>query len=169
MDDSHFAPRPALQVLGKKEIGILVFLGLFQGRQNLFHHHRLVEPIAALAAIERLDLLTAIAAGSGCSPALAVAAAAMLLTLPVGVHLLFRAVHRAALDDVERAGCQEGELIARLNEAIAAGELRNQGGQPVDNPLDGGLIREDSTLLYPIVDGIPVLLVDEAIRPDSIE
>lgn len=57
----------------------------------------------------------------------------------------------------------DDELVGKLNQAIAAGELKNRGGEPVKEPMDGGLVREDGTLLYPIVDGIPVLLVDEAI------
>ena len=57
----------------------------------------------------------------------------------------------------------EASLIARLNERIARGELRNRDGRPVTEPLDGGLVREDGTLLYPVRDGIPVMLIGEAI------
>ena len=57
----------------------------------------------------------------------------------------------------------DDELLARLNEAIAAGKATNRAGRPVGEPLDAGLVREDGTLLYPVVDGIPALLVDEAI------
>ena len=60
------------------------------------------------------------------------------------------------------------DLVAKLNRAITAGALKNRVGEPVETPLDGGLVREDSTLLYPIVDDIPVLLVDEAIPLDQI-
>jgi uncharacterized protein len=56
-----------------------------------------------------------------------------------------------------------GQVIARLNRAIAAGRVKNQAGRLVERPIDGGLIRADRTLLYPILDGIPVLLADEAI------
>ncbi|HVC99101.1 MAG TPA: Trm112 family protein [Pirellulales bacterium] len=56
------------------------------------------------------------------------------------------------------------DLVAKLNRSIAAGVLMNMAGEKVEQPLDGGLVREDGTLLYPIVDGIPVMLVDEAIR-----
>lgn len=55
------------------------------------------------------------------------------------------------------------QLIARLNRAIAAGGVKNQAGRPVERPIEGGLLRADETLLYPIVDDIPVLLPDEAI------
>jgi len=54
-------------------------------------------------------------------------------------------------------------LVARLNQSIAAGTLKNRAGQPVAEPLDGGLVRQDGTIAYPIVDGFPVLLIDEGI------
>lgn len=55
------------------------------------------------------------------------------------------------------------DLIARLNEQVASGQLKNKAGDAVEEKLDGGLLRADGTALYPIIDGIPVLLVDEAI------
>ncbi len=54
-------------------------------------------------------------------------------------------------------------LIARLNREAAEGRLRNRAGQAVEGPIEGGLIRQDGKLLFPIIDGIPVMLVDEAI------
>lgn len=54
-------------------------------------------------------------------------------------------------------------LIARLNEAQKAGTLKNRGGKLVAAPLQEGFIREDKAYLYPVVDGIPVMLIDEAI------
>lgn len=59
-------------------------------------------------------------------------------------------------------------LVARLNEAIAAGKIVNRGGEAVKSAIDGGLVRQEEDLLYPIVDGIPVLLVDEAIALDQV-
>lgn len=57
----------------------------------------------------------------------------------------------------------EEPLVAKLNGAIAAGEVTSRGGEKVTEPIDGGLVREDGKLLYPIRDGIPVMIVDEAI------
>jgi uncharacterized protein YbaR (Trm112 family) len=54
-------------------------------------------------------------------------------------------------------------LLAKLNDQIATGCLRNRAGQPVTEPLDGGLVRQDATFLYPIRHDIPVMLIDEAI------
>jgi uncharacterized protein YbaR (Trm112 family) len=53
--------------------------------------------------------------------------------------------------------------LARVNEAIAAGRLRNQGEELVTEPLTEGLMTDDGRIAYPIRDGIPVLLVEEAI------
>ena len=60
-------------------------------------------------------------------------------------------------------------LIVRINRAIAAGRVKNQAGRLVEHSVDGGLLRADNTILYPILDGIPLLLPDEAIRLAEIE
>jgi len=57
----------------------------------------------------------------------------------------------------------DADLLRRLNEAVAAGRLRNRAGALVDEPLDDGLVREDGALLYAVRDGIPAMLVDESI------
>lgn len=57
----------------------------------------------------------------------------------------------------------DAALVARFNEAIEAGTLEKRGGEKVDSKLDGGLVREDGTVLYPILDDIPILLIEEAI------
>jgi uncharacterized protein YbaR (Trm112 family) len=62
----------------------------------------------------------------------------------------------------------DDQLLARVNEAIAAGKVANRAGRAVEQPLQGGLVRQDKTLLYPIVDGIPVLLIDEAVSLEQI-
>lgn len=54
-------------------------------------------------------------------------------------------------------------LLSRVNQRIAQGQVKNRGGQPVTTPIQAGLVRKDGKALYPIVDRIPVLLVDEAI------
>jgi len=62
-----------------------------------------------------------------------------------------------------------GELLARINRAIAAGKAENLSGRAIEEPLSGGLVRQDEALLYPIVDDIPVLLIDEAIALEQID
>jgi len=54
-------------------------------------------------------------------------------------------------------------LIDTINSAIEKGEVKNRGGQKIEQPIEGGLVREDRVFLYPIQDAIPVMLIDEAI------
>ena len=62
----------------------------------------------------------------------------------------------------------DSTLLARVNRAIDEGSIKTNGGQVVTEQLSGGLLREDGAVLYPIVGGIPVMLVDEAIRMDQV-
>jgi len=53
--------------------------------------------------------------------------------------------------------------VALLNEAIRQGHVRTAGGNPVDEPMEGALIRMDRSIAYRIRDGIPVMLVAEGL------
>ncbi len=57
----------------------------------------------------------------------------------------------------------EPELVERTNRDIAAGQVVNLAGQQVSKPIDGGLVRAAGDVMYLVVDGIPVMLPDEAI------
>ena len=56
------------------------------------------------------------------------------------------------------------EELARVNERAARGELRNRGGEAIEGALAEALIREDGRVLYPVDDGIPVMLVEASIE-----
>ena len=62
----------------------------------------------------------------------------------------------------------EPDLVSRVNSAIEAGKVTSQDGQKIEKALDGGLLRQDGKVLYPIRGGIPIMLVDEAILVDSL-
>ena len=62
----------------------------------------------------------------------------------------------------------DAQTLDRVNRAVERGQLRNQGGDRVKDCLEGGLIREDRQVLYPIRDDIPVMLLDEAIRLETL-
>jgi len=55
------------------------------------------------------------------------------------------------------------EVLDRVNQAIADGRVRNRGGQTVTVRLEAALVRADGAILYPVVNGIPVLMADEGI------
>lgn len=54
-------------------------------------------------------------------------------------------------------------LIEKINGAIKRGALKNKAEKLVTEKLDGGLIRSDNQILYPVREDIPVMLIDEGI------
>lgn len=56
------------------------------------------------------------------------------------------------------------DVVAKANQAIAAGRLTNIAGQKLEKEIDAGLMRAAGDVMYPVVDEIPVMLPDEAIE-----
>ena len=57
----------------------------------------------------------------------------------------------------------DSKHLAKLNQAIAAGEIQTVRHAAVENGLQEALITQDNKLIYPVNKGIPGLLPDEAI------
>ncbi len=55
------------------------------------------------------------------------------------------------------------EQLAALNNSIRAGNAYNRGGAKVEKEIIEALVRQDGRVLYPVEDGIPVMLVEESI------
>ena len=55
-----------------------------------------------------------------------------------------------------------------MNAAIEAGSLTNQDGVALDAPLIEALITDDGKHVYPVNDGIPVLLESEGISLEQL-
>ena len=56
------------------------------------------------------------------------------------------------------------ELVDDLNKRIQAGTLVDRVDEKIIDPIDGGLIREDGNILFPIRGDIPVMLIDQGIH-----
>ena len=60
------------------------------------------------------------------------------------------------------------DLLDRVNDAIADGKLANQDGTVLQTGLDEALVTDDGKRLYPVNDGIPVLLEGESISLEQL-
>jgi uncharacterized protein YbaR (Trm112 family) len=58
----------------------------------------------------------------------------------------------------------EDALVDEVNAAIRAGRLVDRAGRQIVQAIDHGLVRKACDVLYPIIDQIPVLLVDESVE-----
>jgi len=56
------------------------------------------------------------------------------------------------------------ELLERLNASVADGAAVTRDGEAISQPVTEGLLREDGRVLYPIRQGIPIMLIDESIE-----
>lgn len=55
------------------------------------------------------------------------------------------------------------EEVEKINQNIASGKVMNVAGIPVEEPVEGVLLRSDKKIAYLIRQEIPVMLVDEGI------
>ena len=60
------------------------------------------------------------------------------------------------------------DTLDQINAAIQKGELKNREGELLSEPLAEALITDDGKRVYPIDDGIPVLLEGESIGMEQL-
>ena len=61
------------------------------------------------------------------------------------------------------------DKLAKLNAAIAEGKVKTLDGVPLDGPLAEALVTDDGKRLYPVSDGIPVLLEGESVHLELLD
>ena len=61
------------------------------------------------------------------------------------------------------------ELLKSLNTAISAGKVVNRDGATVSGELTEALVTDDGKTLYPVNDGIPVLLEGESMVLEQLD
>jgi uncharacterized protein YbaR (Trm112 family) len=55
-----------------------------------------------------------------------------------------------------------------VNAAIKSGDIANRDGRVLDEPLEEALLTDDGKVLYPIANGIPVLLEGESVNMEQL-
>jgi uncharacterized protein YbaR (Trm112 family) len=60
------------------------------------------------------------------------------------------------------------DTLEQINAAIQQGKLKNREGELLAEPLAEALITDDGKRVYPIDDGIPVLLEGESIGMEQL-
>ncbi|MEM7417815.1 MAG: Trm112 family protein [Gemmatimonadota bacterium] len=58
----------------------------------------------------------------------------------------------------------DGDMLQTINGAIGNGEVVTRGGEALSESIEGGLVREDGQVLYPVRDGIPIMLIQESVQ-----
>jgi uncharacterized protein YbaR (Trm112 family) len=61
------------------------------------------------------------------------------------------------------------DTLARVNAAIESGGISNRDGTVLSQPLEEALITDDEKLVYPVSNGIPVLLEGESIGLEQVD
>jgi len=59
--------------------------------------------------------------------------------------------------------------LKTLNDAISAGTVQYVRGEAVEDPLREALITEDSKVIYPVIDEIPILLEERGIGTTQLQ
>ena len=62
----------------------------------------------------------------------------------------------------------DAQMVDQLNLKQEQGTLKHINGKTVEYSLSAGLIRSDNTIIYPVREGIPVLLIDEGIALENL-
>ena len=62
----------------------------------------------------------------------------------------------------------KGPTLKQVNAAISNGKLSNRDGRVLEESLDEALLTDDGKVLYPVADGIPVLLEGESINMEQL-
>ena len=60
------------------------------------------------------------------------------------------------------------DVLDSVNKAISGGKLANRDGAVLQTRFDEALVTDDGKLLYPVSDGIPVLLEGESVSLDQL-
>lgn len=58
--------------------------------------------------------------------------------------------------------------LQALNAEIAKGAVRNNAGETLTRPLAAALVTESKKTVYPVDDGIPVMLAEQGINTDQL-
>jgi uncharacterized protein YbaR (Trm112 family) len=59
-------------------------------------------------------------------------------------------------------------VLKEVNSAIDAGKVTNRDGRALDERLAEALVTDDGKVLYPVANGIPVLLEGESINMEQL-
>ncbi len=60
------------------------------------------------------------------------------------------------------------DRLAILNRSIDSGEIKRVDGEPLQAALSEALITTDGRTIYPVDDGIPIMLEEQGITADQV-